>query len=284
MAENNTKPQRPILNRHVLGLAISVLVGLGIWFMPPLQGLTATGQHAMAVVLMTVLLWITEAVPTGVAALLMIGIVLCFMPEVPPHTFLEFWTSDTMWFILVCFIFSAIVEISGLGHRVAVYVFSLRSLFLIDIGLLVVTALFPVVGMNSAFPKMALLLPLVVSFGALSKMSKENPYLRHLAFMIAVLSTNTGLLIYPGFSFNLVLGRMGGFSVDYGTWFAWFFVPSLVFTLVSFAVIYFLFLPKRGVHFDVKVEQKELEQLGPMTGQEIRKMCIRDRFRTRHPT
>jgi di/tricarboxylate transporter len=270
MAENITKLQSFIPSRHILGLAISVLVGLGIWFMPPLVGLTSTGQHAMAVVLMTVLLWITEAVPTGVAALLMIGIVLCFIPEVPPRTFLEFWTSDTMWFILVCFIFSAIVEISGLGHRLAIYVFSLRRLFLIDVGLLMITALFSVVGMNSAFPKMALLLPLVVSFGVLSKMSKENPYLRHLAFMIAVLSTNTGLLIYPGFSFNLVLGRMGGFSVDYGTWFTWFFVPSLVFTLVSFAVIYFLFLPPRGEHFDAKVELEALSQIGPMTGPEIK--------------
>jgi hypothetical protein len=134
MAENITKLQSFVPNRHILGLAISVLVGLGIWFMPPVSGLTVTGQHAMAVVLMTVLLWITEAVPTGVAALLMIGIVLCFIPEVPPQKFLAFWTSDTMWFILVCFIFSAIVEISGLGHRLAVYVFSLRRLFLIDVG------------------------------------------------------------------------------------------------------------------------------------------------------
>ncbi|HUN99696.1 MAG TPA: SLC13 family permease [Bradyrhizobium sp.] len=263
-------PTLLIPRRHIVGLAVSAFVGLVIWFMPPLQGLTITGQHAMAVVLMTVLLWITEAVPTGVAALLMIAIVLCFMPEVPPHTFLEFWTSDSMWFILVCFIFSTIMEVSGLGHRLSVYVFSPRRLILIDLGLLLINALFSLVGMNSAFPKMALLLPLVASFGALSKMSKDDPYLRHLGFMIAALSTNTGLLVYPGFSWNLVLGRMGGFNVDFGTWFAWFFVPALVFNLMSFFIIYFLFMPPRGEHFDFTAEQEELKKLGPVTGLEMK--------------
>lgn len=63
---------------------------------------------------------------------------------------------------------------------------------------------------------------------------------------------------------------MGGFSVNYGTWLAWFFVPSLVFSLVSFFVIYFLFMPPRGEHFDVKAEREEFKKLGPITGQEMK--------------
>jgi di/tricarboxylate transporter len=270
MAEVATKSPRVFPNRKVLGLAISLTVGLVIWFMPPLAGLTMTGQHALAVVLMTVLLWVTEAAPTGVAALLLIAVVLCFMPEVPPHVFLGFWNADTMWFILVCFIFSVIMDVSGLGRRLSIYVFSLRNLILIDLGLLAINFVFSVVGLNSAFPKMALLFPLVISFGAMSKMAKDDPYIRHLGIMIAALATNTGLMVYSGFSFNLVLGRLGGFTVNYSTWLLWFFVPSLVFSLVSFVVIYLLFAPPRSEHFDAKIEQEQLKQLGPLTGIEIK--------------
>jgi di/tricarboxylate transporter len=47
-------------------------------------------------------------------------------------------------------------------------------------------------------------------------------------------------------------------------------VPSLVFTLVSFAVIYLLFAPPRGEHFDVKVNKEQLRKLGPLTRLEIK--------------
>lgn len=257
-------------NEKILGLALSLLVGLAVWFMPHLPGLTPTGQHALAVVLMTVLLWITEATPTGVASLLLIAVVLCFMPEVPPAKFLDFWNADTMWFILVCFIFSVVMDVSGLGHRLSVYVFSLPSILLIDLGILVVNAIFSFVGLNSAFPKIALLFPLVVSFGTLSKMAKDDRYLRHLAIMIAIMANNTGLLFYSGFSFNLLLGRLGGFKVDYPTWLAWYFVPSLVFTLVSLVVVYLLFRPPAGEHFDAAVRDAEVGKLGPLSRLELK--------------
>jgi len=266
------QPAQPLkwhIDKNTMWLGIAALIGLVIWFMPVMPGLTITGQHALAVVIFTVLLWVSGATPTGVAALLMMAIVLCFMPEIKPSTFLGFWTGDTMWFILVCFIFSAVLETSGLARRLTIYVFSIRSLILIDIALLGLNTLFSAVGMNASFPKLALLFPLITSFAAMSSMPKDDPYVRHLALMVNVLANTTGTLVYSGFVINPALGPLGGFSVNYVTWLQWFFIPALVYTLVSFAVIYFLFLPPRGEHFDYQVEREQLSRLGPITKLEI---------------
>ncbi len=262
------KTQSPLsgkINKKVLWLAFAALVGLVLWFMP---GLTATGQHALAVVIFTVLLWVSGATPPSVGSLLMIGIVLCFMPEVKPSVFLGFWMQDTIWFILVCFIYSAVLETSGLGKRLTLYVFSIRRLIWIDLALLGLNALFSALGMNASFPKLALLFPLVTSVALMSGMGKDDPYVRHLALMINILANTTGTLVYSGFTMNPALGPLGGFSVNYTTWLQWFFVPALVYTVVSFVIIYFLFLPPQGKSFDPGVAREQRKDLGPVTAKE----------------
>ncbi|MBC7341048.1 MAG: anion permease [Clostridia bacterium] len=118
------------LDRKVLWLGIAVLLGLILWFMPTPPGLTVAGKHALAVVIFTVFLWVSGAVPTGVGSLLMIGIVICLMPkEVEPAKFLSFWSQDTMWFVLVCFIFGAVMQKSGLGNRLATMCFLFATCF-----------------------------------------------------------------------------------------------------------------------------------------------------------
>ncbi len=237
--------------------------------MPGLPGLSLSGQHALAVVLFIVILWITNAMPTGASSLLMIGIVVCFMgADVTPAHFLAFWSADTMWFILVCFIFGAVVDLSGLGKRITVYVFSIRSLLLLDLGLLGVSVLFSILGMNASFPKLVLLFPLLTTVAAMSSMPKDDPYVRHLALMINVLANVTGTLIYTGFVINPLVAPLGGFTVNYATWFEWFFVPALVYTLVCFAAVYVLFPPRKGEHLNVKAEQDEAKKLGPISSKE----------------
>jgi len=253
-------------------LIVAAAAGLTVWFMPGMPGLARVGQQALAVVLFTVLLWISGAVPPAVGSMLMMAIVLCFMPDMKAAVFLSFWTQDTMWFILLCFIFSSMLEVSGLGRRLALYVFSLRSLIRVDLALLGMNALFSAVGMNASFPKLSLLLPLVTSMALLSGMEKDDPYVRHLAIMITVLANTTGTLVYSGFSMNPALGPLGGFEVNYTSWLHWFFVPSLVYASASFIVIYVLFLPPKGKSFDPEIAGKQRRELGPVTFQEKKAM------------
>src|SRR5258708_4933452 len=63
-------PFRWNVDRKVLWLACAAVVGLTLWFIPVMNGLTVTGQHALAVVIFTVLLSVSGAAPTSVVALM----------------------------------------------------------------------------------------------------------------------------------------------------------------------------------------------------------------------
>jgi di/tricarboxylate transporter len=259
-------------DRKVCWLGLSAIAGSLLWFMPTPEGLTVAGQHSLAVVIFTVLLWVSGAVPTGVGSLLMIGIVTCLMrKDVDTARFLSFWSQDTMWFVLMCFMFGIIMSKSGLGNRLATCVFSIRNLLLIDISLLLLNFLFSVIGMSSIFPKLALLMPLAVAVAAMSSMSKDDPYIRHVALMINIFANHTGLLVYSGFIMNPALGPLGGFDVDYIAWLEWFFVPALVYNVVSFAVVYFMFAPPEGSRgFDPEVIRARRRELGKVSVEEIK--------------
>ncbi len=60
-------------------LASHAVVELTLWFMPVATN-TVTERHRLAIVVFTMLLWITAAAPTGVAMMLMLAMVLCFVP------------------------------------------------------------------------------------------------------------------------------------------------------------------------------------------------------------
>jgi len=253
-------------------MLVAFFIGVLLWFMPSPPGLSVAGQHAMAVVIPTIILWITQAVPAAVSSIFMFGAVLTLMSsDIAPSTFLSFWESDTMWFILVCFIFGLVVSKSGLGKRLALYVFSLRRLIVVDLAFFGLNVLFSILGMATAFPKIVILFPLLISMASLSGLSKADPYVRHIALMINALANQTGILVYTGFVYNPVVASLGGFSANYITWIDWFFVPTLVVNFASFAVIYVLFSPsssRKG--FDPEVVRKERGKLGHLTSTEIK--------------
>lgn len=224
----------------------------------------------MAIVFPTVLLWVTEAVPTGVSSLLMIALILVLIPSnvVSSAQLLSFWTSDTMWFLLVCFAFGTIFAKSGLANRLALFIFSLKRLIIVDIAFFGLNILFSFVGMVTSFPKIVILFPLLIGIAALVGMPKEHGLIRHYALMINVLGNMTGLLLYTGFILNPVIGSLGKFSLNYTNWFQWFFVPALTLNLVVFAVTYVLFRPPKGVtQFDpavIAAQRAKLPKFGAM--------------------
>jgi len=273
-------------DKRVIWLAVATVIGLTLWFMPLLPGgLTRAGQHALAVVLFTVILWVSGAVPTGIGSLLMIGIVLSFMtrspgtatdgtalpPDLAATDFMKFWSQDTIWFIIVCFIFAGIVEESGLSKRLALYVFSIKKLVLVDLALLLLNVILSVAGMNASFPKLTLLFPLLMSIAAMSAMSNDGPYVKHIALMINILANTSGALVYSGFVMNPALGPLAGFTINYTQWLQWYFVPALVYNMACFAVVFLLFKPPRGSKgFDIEFAKKQRAELGRLSGQEIK--------------
>ena len=257
--------------KKIIILCILLAAFFAIWFAPQPEGLTPAAQHSMALIVLTVGIWASGAVPAGVGTLVLIGIATTFMQdELPPAVLLKYWESDTMWFILMCFSFGAVIVKSGLGKRLATMVFSIRRLIVVDLLMWLLTFLLSVAGMSISPPKLTLLLPLLVSIAAASGLDKTDKNVRHVALMITFMANLSGLTVYSGYFLNTTVGNLGGFPVDYGSWIKMFFVPCMLVNIVVFFIVYFLFRPEKGSGFDSEAAKKMHRELGPLCREEIK--------------
>jgi solute carrier family 13 (sodium-dependent dicarboxylate transporter), member 2/3/5 len=160
----DTRPLwRVALARTHHWITMLVAVGVFLWLVmhQPFEGLTPEGQRTLAVFVLCLILWVTQALPlsvTGLLALLLLPLCGIMTSE---QTFALFG-NDAIFFIIGAFIIAAAIMHSGLSTRVAMAILNRigttpRRLM---IGLLVLAAALAHVMPEHAVA--AMLLPIVI--------------------------------------------------------------------------------------------------------------------------
>jgi solute carrier family 13 (sodium-dependent dicarboxylate transporter), member 2/3/5 len=85
---------------------------------PILDGLTAQGQAVLGITLAGAILWISEAVPLGVTALVVL-VLLALTPGLQLADAVAGFASDVTFFLVGAAVIGAAVETSGLAERAA---------------------------------------------------------------------------------------------------------------------------------------------------------------------
>ena len=101
-----------------LWLAVALLAYAAARLAPPVAGLNEASQAALAVTIAGTILWITEAVPLGVTALLVI-VLLAINPGMRLPDALHGFTSEVTFFLVGVAAIGTAVEASGLAQRAA---------------------------------------------------------------------------------------------------------------------------------------------------------------------
>ena len=101
-----------------LWLAVSLLAYAAVRLAPPVAGLSEASQAALGVTLAGTILWISEAVPLGVTALLVI-VLLAVNPGMRLPDALYGFTSEVTFFLVGVAAIGTAVEASGLAQRAA---------------------------------------------------------------------------------------------------------------------------------------------------------------------
>ena len=101
-----------------LWLAIALLAYVAARLAPPVAGLNVASQAALAVTVAGTILWITEAVPLGVTALLVV-VLLAINPGMRLPDALHGFTSEVTFFLVGVAAIGTAVEASGLAQRAA---------------------------------------------------------------------------------------------------------------------------------------------------------------------
>src|SRR5580693_1633598 len=115
-------------------LAVAILVGLAVAYMPTPQGLDHMAQLVLAVIAGTVILWAAEVMNNGVASLLMMGALmvigvapLVVVPGLSPPVSgaLSGFADGAWWTLLVVVYYGFAMKKTGLAERIAYYILSL---------------------------------------------------------------------------------------------------------------------------------------------------------------
>jgi di/tricarboxylate transporter len=109
--------------RKLLLLAVAVAVGLVLLFMPTPQGLTPTGQRVLAIIGFTVALWVFQVVNNGIAAILMMALMM--VAGVKPPDALSGFSQGSWWILAAVLFYGCAMKSTGLAQRISYYILSL---------------------------------------------------------------------------------------------------------------------------------------------------------------
>ena len=185
--------------------ALFCLAAAVVFFLPPPAGMTANAMHAAALMLVTVGLWATGAVPEYITSLLFFLLAVVLAVATPAVVFSSF-ASATMWLVLGGLIIAEAVGATGLGRRFAGALFerftgSYGMLLAAVAAVATVLAFF----MPATVARMLLLVPIVVGLAERVGFAPGSNGYHGLAMTAIMITYQSGSCVLPANAPNLVL-------------------------------------------------------------------------------
>ncbi len=109
--------------RRWLGLGLALVIGLIIFMMPTPAGLTPTGQRVLAITAFTVTMWVFQVLNNGIAAILMMALMIPAGVKVPDA--LSGFSAGSWWILVSVLFYGCAMKNTGLAQRISYYILSL---------------------------------------------------------------------------------------------------------------------------------------------------------------
>ena len=258
-----------LVGRTGLSVAAALAAYAVARFGPPLAGLTDAGQAVLGTVLAGTILWISEALPLGVTALVVL-VLLAIAPGQRLPDALAGFTSDVTFFLVGAVAIGAAVEASGLAERAARYLGrraagSPTRLYWQMIAALPLLALL----LPSAITRNAILIPAYCD--ALETMGLARSGRVGRALMLALGMLNplaSSALLTGGITSITAATLLGGFS-----WVRWFALMSLpYYALIALGALYLRVMV--GRFEDAAAHSLPLASAKPLSAAEIKTLLV----------
>ncbi len=253
----------------VIGIIISLVVGLGIAFLPTPEGLSIQAHRFLALLVTVVLLWVTEALPIGATGLLAGGSLILFKIQ-PAAKAWEPFANPAVMFVLMIMMFGVILNEAGVAKRILHLIIKAAGTNVKKLSLvLTIAAAFLSSVFHDATITIILLFSFLPVFAAMGiTPAKSNNLSKFFIILIPLAASAGGFGTLLGGGRNPVmvetLKKVTGYEMGFVE-FAIRNLPLVVLSaLATWAVCFLIFRPK----------EKELpasitaEKLPPMSGQE----------------
>ena len=274
-----SKPPKPTMRfqrwMDFLGIPVAVAVFLSLYLMPAPSGLSSNAQAALAIFMMALVLWVTQAIPVYATALL--AMVLLILTGAWDEEHVESMLGqDVIWLMVCAFIMTSAMIKANLARRLALAMvtsFSGRAKWaLLSMAILngILAFLVP-----STTARAALLLPIVVIlaevYGAVPGKSKFGASLMiqevqmNSIFTSGIMTATACNIMAVGF-----IRTLGGQQVYYSDWLFAAFPIAALSVLASWALGLVLFKPEhdRPMGQGLDKLRAELKGMGALTKDE----------------
>ncbi len=262
----------PILNK-VTRFVIVVVVGVILWSILTSESYTEDQRWVLLILLISVGLWITEAIPPFAVGMLIIGYLVFTMGGTMDEgtggyaaQYVNTWSSPVIWLMLGGFFIAEgmkQVELDKRLFRVASSVFGTQPRMVL-LGMMTTTAIFSMIMSNTSTSAMMIgaVLPFV-------KKTRGGPLSKALLLGIPVAASVGGMGTIIGSPPNAIaVGAMVnyGINVDFVEWMLYGLPAAILLVLFFWFVLCRLYMPGVG-HVELDIEIKE-----PDTVREIRQI------------
>lgn len=261
------------------GLLISILVGLGIYFLPIPEGLSPKGWGMLALFVATIVAIITKAMPMGAATL--VALVISGVTGLTPIkagkedvAMLSGFSNATIWLIGIAMFLSRAVIKTGLGHRIALYFISKFGNRMIGVAYgiaLADTIIAP--GIPSASARGGGIMYPIMQSIADTYDSKPGPTARRagafLAIVVSQIDTIVCTMFLTAMAGNPLIAELAGsqgITISWMTWFLGAIIPGIVSLIVLPYLVYLIYPPElKKTPKMAEMAKEELKKMGKMT-------------------
>jgi anion transporter len=284
--------QVPFLKRYGLVLALAALVVLLL--IPSPEGLPVAGHRMLALLVFSVILWMTEGVSYPVSGVI-IACLMTFLLAASPHvekagtiygttqglTMALGGFSNTAWALVGAALFiSAAMMKTGLDRRIALKILSIigagANRILIGV---ILTGFVLSFFVPSTTARVACVVPIVAGIIAAFGVDMRSRFAAMLMIATAQADSIWNVGIKTAAAQNMIavnfISKQLGHDI---TWLEW-FIAAAPFAAMMSVALYFVLIKLIPPEFKEipggrEIVRKQLEALGPMTGPEKKLLCI----------
>lgn len=293
-----TKGDMSVKITKIFGIGLAAAIGIGLLYIAPLPaGISSAGWASLAVLLMMLTLWITDAIPGGTSAFL--GLILLTLTEATSwggkvtaktkiiNALSGFSQSET-WLVLAAFVLGVALVESGLGLRITYRIMSFnfigKSFRRVMLGLVgAMTVIAPFIPSSTA--KAGIFVPL--SQGVLDtlgiKPQAETGVRSNCATAMMInngwMTNTTGLAFATGSAGTVtgigILATVSHVTVSWFDYLLAMFLPTMIVVVFAWWMLLKLFPPEfTAMPGGGEEARQRYNDLGPMKPVEKRVLAI----------
>ncbi len=257
--------------RKIFGAIFGVALAIVLRLLPTPHGLTPVGHSILAILALTVSLWVFEVFPNAITSVLMLALMI--MVGVKPAIALSAFSEQAYWILVVVLFYGYAMQSTGLARRLS---FVMLNLFPATypgiLGALFLIGLILSLGVPSMTVRTAIMTPiawaLVQALGIEPK-GRGSALIMISTVEMAVIPGCATLLGSLWGPLMITLFSKRGLDLQWVPWARAMFLPTVIWSVLLLVGNYLSMKPEREITVGKAFARAELAKLGRMSRHEL---------------